>query len=423
MINQNLFRKLDLTKLRKIKKKNKDLNHYRSINNISHSNSYHKNKINKLEEKQKKIDEELNIISQENSQFLDSYNKIRKKYPIKIEESFKDVIKMYNEKGYKTPNFSPSHSLFTQNPLLMPNNKINDYFMIHSKKTKSPNFYSAFQKKNKHLSFLEKEEEIINEQFKKLRTLKNNDSQKNLNKTQQYNKPHFLTLIKDSVKNIQLKEENEKIKAYNEKIEHIIPSLRIRPTTYKPKKIKLLPSKSKIKFSTFKSSVLDETDFTTRRNNKREKTYIESNKKNNKYNSKFLIFQKNKVQNLKKKSILNKFDNFITSLNNKSEQENFLNELKNIDLTLLNRKDLEKIALTYCKQFLKYSDIALNELTNPKCSDFDLMRLINDFIFKLDCKNIMDLSNDNSVNGKIIDLNNNVRILKNRFAIFAANKS
>ena len=57
MINQNLFRKLDLTKLRKIKKKNKDLNHYRSINNISHSNSYHKNKINKLEEKQKKIDE------------------------------------------------------------------------------------------------------------------------------------------------------------------------------------------------------------------------------------------------------------------------------------------------------------------------------------------------------------------------------
>ena len=35
----------------------------------------------------------------------------------------------------------------------------------------------------------------------------------------------------------------------------------------------------------------------------------------------------------------------------------------------------------------------------------------------------MDLSNDNSVNGKIIDLNNNVRILKNRFAIFAANKS
>ena len=55
MINQNLFRKLDLTKLRKIKKKNKDLNHYRSINNISHSNSYHKNKINKLEEKQKKL--------------------------------------------------------------------------------------------------------------------------------------------------------------------------------------------------------------------------------------------------------------------------------------------------------------------------------------------------------------------------------
>ena len=40
MINQNLFRKLDLTKLKKIKKKNKDLNHYRSINNISHSNSY-----------------------------------------------------------------------------------------------------------------------------------------------------------------------------------------------------------------------------------------------------------------------------------------------------------------------------------------------------------------------------------------------
>ena len=287
MINQNLFRKLDLTKLKKIKKKNKDLNHYRSINNISHSNSYYKYKINKLEEKQKKIDEELNILSQENSQFLDSYNKIRKQYPIKIEESFKDVIKKYKEKGYKTPNFSPSNSLFTQNPLLMPNNKINDYFVIHSKKTKSPNFYSAFRKKNKHLSFLEKEEEIIKEQFRKLRTLKKNDSQKNLNKTQQNNKPHFLTLIKDSVMNIQLKEENEKIKAYNEKIEQIIPSLRIRPTTYKPKKINLLPSKSKIKFSTFKSSVLDETDFITCRNNKREKTYIESNKKNNKYNFNF----------------------------------------------------------------------------------------------------------------------------------------
>lgn len=430
MINQDLLRKLDLIKLKKLANKSKDINHLKNLKKLSYTttHSYHKTKI---KEDRKKIEKEK--LSEENSLFIDSYHKIRKLFPLKIENSFKDLLKKYNERGYETPNFSPDQSLFTQNPLLLPNEKLNEYYMLHTKRIKLPKFYSKLYKKNKHLSFLEKEKKYVDEQLRELKKIKKKkifqqNSQTNLNKTQQYNGVNFLTLLKDSAMNVQLKEENEKIKVYNEKIEKIIPSLKIRHTSFKPKKIQLLHSKSKIQFSTFKSYNLDESSFITPRNYKRKQTHIindSENKNINKCNSKFLNFKNNKIENLKKKNIINKFETFLISLYDENEQDKFLNELQDIDLTQLSRKDLEKIAKTYCQKFLKLSDLALKDLLNPKYSDNDLIRLINNFIFCLDNSEKVkyDLIRNNSINGKLIDLQKENKILKQRFAIFVANKS
>ena len=164
MINKNLLRKLDITKLKKIAEKNADINHLKTLQKISYTTPhlYHKTKIKDYDEKKK--EEEYRNLSQENNYLIKRYNKIRQFFPLKIEDSYSGLIKEYNKKGYKTPDFSTKHNLFKLNPLLMKNYKIKDYYMIYGKKNKICNYiYSSI--KNKYLEFLEKEEKIVNEKL------------------------------------------------------------------------------------------------------------------------------------------------------------------------------------------------------------------------------------------------------------------
>lgn len=130
MINKNLLRKLDLTKLQKLALKNKDIKHLKTLKTISHTTPhlYHKTKIKDYGEKKKK--EEYQNFSQENNFLKKRYNKIKQFFPLKIEDSCSKLINEYNKKGYKTPDFSPERNLFKLNPLLMKKNKIEDYYMI-----------------------------------------------------------------------------------------------------------------------------------------------------------------------------------------------------------------------------------------------------------------------------------------------------
>ena len=431
MINKNLLRKLDLTKLQKLALKNKDIKHLKTLKKISYTTPhlYHKTKIKDYDEKKKK--EEYQNLSQENNYLKKRYNKIKQFFPLKIEDSYSKLINEYNKKGYKTPDFSPERNLFKLNPLLMKNNKIEDYYMIYSKKNKICNYiYSS--NKDKHLNFLEKEEKIIqgkllkNSDEKYKRKKKDIDKPKEkLNKTQKLFCSNMRKLLNKSKIQIKLEEENKTIKEYNQKIEKIIPTLRIKPATYTPK-LNLYTSKTNNKVINFHSINLDDTSFSTpTRSNEKKKT-ITCDKKYKKYikcDSIFLNYQNNKCKMLKKKSIINKFKNFSTITNSEREKDKFLKELQKIDLKQLNRKDLELIVKNYCKKFLKYSDTKYNDLMKPKYSDKDLIKLIKNLILIIDNSDTkIKISSNNNINEKICELNNKQSNLQKQFENYVCNK-
>ena len=103
--------KLDLIKYRKMILKNKDMIYLakkKTIQNNSYSDThiFHRTKLKEFNKTQEKLDSDKEKLMEENTKFLNSYNTIRKIFPKKIEESFKDLLIEYKEKGYKKPNFS-----------------------------------------------------------------------------------------------------------------------------------------------------------------------------------------------------------------------------------------------------------------------------------------------------------------------------
>ena len=430
MINKNLLRKLDITKLKKIAEKNADINHLKTLQKISYTTPhlYHKTKIKDYDEKKK--EEEYRNLSQENNYLIKRYNKIRQFFPLKIEDSYSGLIKEYNKKGYKTPDFSTKHNLFKLNPLLMKNYKIKDYYMIYGKKNKICNYiYSSI--KNKYLEFLEKEEKIVNEKLfeysdeKYIRKKKYiHKSKEKLNKTQKYFTTNMNKLLNNSTIKVKLGEENKKIKEYNQKIEKIIPILRIRPSSFTPK-LNLYTSKSNNKINNYSSINLDDTFFSIPRNTDRKKTIIcdKKSKKFIKCDSIFLNYQNNKSIMLKKKSIINKFKTFSTITNDEREKDKFLKELQKINLAHLNRKDLEIIVKNYCKKFLKHTDIKYSDLMKQKYSDKDLIKLIENLILIIDNSEIKNkIYCNNNSNGKITELNNKIYNLQKQFENYVCNK-
>jgi hypothetical protein len=431
MINKNLLRKLDLSKLKKLAEKNKDINHLKTLQQISYTSPklYHKKKIKEYDEKKKK--EEYQNLSQENVFLKKRYNKIKQFFPLKIEYSYSKLINEYNKKGYKTPDFSPERNLFKLNPLLMENNKIKDYYMIYGKKNQICNYiYSSI--KDKHLNFLEKEEKIVkdklfeysDEKYKRKKTDIYKPKEK-LNKTQKLFCSNFSKLFNKSKIKIKLEEENQKIKEYNQKIEKIIPRLSIRRATFTPK-LQKNTSKINKKIINFGSINSEDTSFTTpTRSSERKKTNIGDKKYKMfiKCDSIFLNYQNNKSNILKRKSIMNKFKNYSTITNSEREKDKFFKELQKIDLKQLNTKDLELIVQNYCKKFLKFSDTKYNDLMKPKYSDKDLIKLIENLILILDNSEIKNqIYCNNNSNGKITELNNKIYNLQKQFENYVCNK-
>ena len=179
----------------------------------------------------------------------------------------------------------------------------------------------------------------------------------------------------------------------------------------------------------FKSVILDETNFTNVSNQKKNGNNIKNifkNRKNlNDHNNLFLAYKINKIKNLKKNCILNKLKNALNKLLNEENQKNFLDDCENIDLTQLNRKDLEFIAKTYCKKFLKYSDIDIENLLKPKYSDKDIIDLIRNFLFKIEYSNIFDnnLYFNYQTREKVNEKNIESQKLQKKYELYIVNKS
>ena len=401
ILKTQLKGKFDLSKYRKLILKNESLKKLMEKEIINH-NSYsephssHRAKIKIYEDKIEKLENYKAIISNENSQMLNSYSNIQKIFPSKVEDNLKDIIIKYEEKGYKKLNYSLKNNIFKENPLLINNNKITDYYEEKRKKMKLPKFiYKRFlldKKKDKYLCFLEKESKLVNEELNKhkkkygeLNEKKNLDIIKDNNKKKipkkSFSNKNMIELIKERALNIKIKEENKQIKEYNEKIEKIIPIMKKRHSSVnKIIKLNIFKTNSKLKIDKkYKTVNLDDIDYSSYQTSRSEENSLRTIFKNeNKNNLKFITLQKNKTS--KKIITINKLDIILSKLKNENNQYEFLSILDNINLLQLERKDLEFIIKIYCKKFLKYNDFNIQFLLKPKSIDNDLVNLIKKLI-------------------------------------------
>ena len=325
----------------------------------------------------------------------------------------------------------------------MENNKLLGYYIEKRKKQKVPKYiYKNFieKKEDKHLSFLKKEEKLVNEEFFKYKKIKEEEKilgiEHNKKKKciiKNFSGKNMIQIIKDSTYNILTEEENEKIKKYNKTIEKIIPVIKIKHKSLKENKLynftKITKSNFLINNKSYKSFNFDENSFSNLNSVRTEENSLSLVKNEKKINNKqirFIDFKNNKIQNLKKKTILNKIDMTIQNLIKENEHDKFLDNLQSINLNQLNRKDLEFIAKTYCHKFLKYTDIAIEDLLKPRVSDNDLIILIKQFINRVNHSvetNNQTIFIDKSLKEKYHKMNHESKNLRKKFIEYISNKT
>ena len=116
----------------------------------------------------------------------------------------------------------------------------------------------------------------------------------------------------------------------------------------------------------------------------------------------------------------------IQNLMKENEHDKFLDNLQSINLNQLNRKDLEFIAKTYCHKFLKYTDIAIEDLLKPRVSDNDLIILIKQFINRVNHSvetNNQTIFIDKSLKEKYHKMNHESKNLRKKFIEYISNKT
>ena len=444
ILKTQLKGKFDLSKYRKLILKNESLKKLKEKeliihNSYSEPHSSHKSKIKYYEDKIEKLKNYKISISNENSEILNSYSNIQKLFPQKFEDNIKDIIIQYQEKGYKKINFPFNNNIFKENPFLINNNKLTDYYEEKRKKRQFPKLIlkKFLEKKDKYLLFLEKESELVNDKLMKYKKryeelkdkniieIVNENSKINIPK-KNYSNKNIIELIKERALNIKIKEDDKTLKEYNEKIEKIIPITKKRHSSLnKIIKLNIFKINSKKKLDRkYKTVNLDDTALFSYQSPRSEENSFRSIFKNeNKTNNlKFMSLQKKKKS--KRSLIINKLNIFLTKLRNKNNRDEFLSILENIDLLQLERKDLEFIIKLYSKKFLKYNDFDIQFLFKPKRTDKDLINLIKKFIkrvktFEIDNYLIM---NKNLIN-RVHIMNSQVKNLQKRFAIYFANKT
>ena len=106
------------------------------------------------------LKEKKNKIKKENNSFKDLYNITKKNYKQNVQNIFFNIIKQYQNKNYNIPDLSINKNIFKQNPLLLKDEDIEYYYLSYKFKKIE---YDTLQKyKNKHLLFLNKQNDILN---------------------------------------------------------------------------------------------------------------------------------------------------------------------------------------------------------------------------------------------------------------------
>ena len=132
-------------------------------------------------ERKKEKDRIAEQIREENKFFIQLYEKTKKLYPTKVEETFKDLIYQYRVNDYKIPDLSDKKNLFNQNPLLLVGRDLDQYYMYNDKIKNSNN--KNYKLSRKHINFIKKEMLFMEKMISKNNDIRNKS---NKNKDSSY---------------------------------------------------------------------------------------------------------------------------------------------------------------------------------------------------------------------------------------------
>ena len=172
-------------------------------------------------------------LSTNNEEFYKHYHTIQSKSENqRIVKNFSDIIQQYKLRGYKIPDLSIKRNIFNQNPLLLPEGKVYEYYSCLKKKdNKKLNFFKKFEqkKKDKALQFIEKENKELQNKIVLLKKtdqyeLKKKSLQKELPKT---HRESFIDIMIREEKEKNIFKENKELYRKNQEIKNIIPKVRI----------------------------------------------------------------------------------------------------------------------------------------------------------------------------------------------------
>jgi hypothetical protein len=295
---------------------------------------------NKSSSLHQKSDKDIIIeqIKDENKYFNQLYSTTKKLYPTKVEETFKDLINLYQNNDYKIPDLSEKKNLFNQNPLLLVGRDLDHYFMYNDKSKMN----SKKNKLNKkHVNFIQKEMIFMEKMIKK-----NSDINESKNRESSYGyddmdyKPEKTNLfmvdsVWDKIKNQKKKQKQLLIYEKRKQIE---------------RKATLNKSSKNYNFDLSADKSIDKNDDS----GKKKGNIIVNN-----YNL-FNNYMKNKNY-----SKLNSINN-LTSYNSQSSTNNNDSTIKKFRSNLLNLNLIKKIEENnkIQKEIEKIEKIAINKSLN-----------------------------------------------------------
>lgn len=353
--NNKLIRELILSKSPQSFKLKKEKEKVESIYNPKNVSLKTFNSIQKKKEKDRIAEQ----IKEENKLFIQLYEKTKKLYPTKVEETFKDLIHQYRINDYKIPDLSDKKNLFNQNPLLLVGRDLDQYYMYSDKIKKNSN--SKYKLNRKHINFIKKEMIFMEKMISKNNDIrsKNNRSKDNSYKDDDIDyKPEKINyLLVDSVW--------DKIKNQKKKQKYLL-SYENRRTINKTKTV-------------YKSSKNFNIDlFNDNNENLSSKKYIDSYKTFNYKSSKTcnkklnLKILNNNTNNKRSNKNLDILQNLPSIDNIQTVSSNYASPIKNIKSKILNlplndnkenkenhklQKEIEEIKNTISNKNLIENDI------------------------------------------------------------------
>ena len=400
-------------------------NKSRQIDHTFHCEEFDKN--------QEFIKLTFNQAGENDQNFFKNYHTIQSQSETKrISNNFSDLIKEYKKKGYKIPNLTLNHNLFNQNALLLPENKLYEYYCCYKKKDGMKlKFFKKFapKRKDKALNFIEKENEMLNNKITELRKTDIYEMQKNRNaQTERNNEEHpqmqrlknkslsFMDNLIQKTMEREMYEENKKIYKQNKEIAKLIPKIQIsyrslntlkQPKTPKrgstfeykiQKKLSVNPNLSnRLKKLTFEELSNLSSSQRTHESSFNSNTKMKTNIKEQISRAKTLKRERLKYnpENLKraiKPTSMMGVSSSIIELAKEDNQSKFIEKISNIKLNLLSKRDFEYIAKAYCSKFLNYNESEIEQMLSPRGKDhnIEILNRIKEFVYTIKRCDVMN---------------------------------